>query len=143
MYLWALRLLLERVSWCIGSNGGREATVTFAEVKGFKTPKLHDYRSRLEGLPDVTIAWPVFAGHPFKVDRPAVIDMLQVADIAASALYQAVEPDEFENRHPAYLEALRPKLYRGHPGNVTSYGLKTFPAKVSAPGGSLAFLRDL
>jgi hypothetical protein len=140
MYLWALRLLLERISWFVDDNGGEEAIVTFAHLKGFKVQKLHDYRRLLETSGGLGIRWPVFRGHPFRVNTPRAVELLQIADIAASALYRAIEPDDYGNTEPRYLEELRSKLYRRHPAAVTSYGLKTFPAKASAPGGSLEFL---
>jgi hypothetical protein len=140
MYLWALRLLIERVSWCIGRSGGTAATMTFAEVKGFKGAKLHDYRKRLEARDDVSIDWSLFQGHPFRIDRPSDVELLQVADTAASAIYQAVEPDPYGNTEPRYLTELKPKIFRPANRPVTSYGLKTFPKKVSLPGGSLHFL---
>lgn len=142
MYLWALRLLIERVSWCVRRSGGKEAKVVFAEVKGFQGGKLHDYRKRLEGRDDVVIDWPILSGHPFQIARPADVELLQVADTAASAIYHAVEPDPYGNTEPRYLKELRPKIFRPADRLVTSYGLKTFPTKVSKPGGSLFFLRD-
>lgn len=142
MYLWVLRLLLERISWCVQQAGGTGAAVTFGEVKGFKAEKLHDYRSRLEKQDGVSIAWPLFQGHPFRIGRPSTVELLQVADTAASAIYHAVEPDDYGNTEPRYLVELRPKIYRRSSAPVTSYGLKTFPPKVSEPGGSLHFLRN-
>jgi hypothetical protein len=142
MYLWALRLLLERVSWCIRRTGGREAKATFAEVKGFEGGKLHSYREKLEAIDDVSIEWPMFEGHPFRVDRPASVEMLQLADTAASAIYQAVEPDPYGNTEPRYLKELKPKIFCPEGKPVTSYGLKTFPPKVAQPGGSLHFLAE-
>jgi hypothetical protein len=53
MYLWALRLLLERVSWFVGDNGGESAIVTFAHRKGFRAQKLHDYRAALEATDEI------------------------------------------------------------------------------------------
>jgi hypothetical protein len=141
MYLWALRLLIERVSWCIRRSGGSGAKATFAEVKGFKSGKLHDYRRRLESRTDVNIDWALFKGHPFRVDRPATMEMLQVADTAASAIFQAVEPDPFGNTEPRYLKELKAKIFCPSGRLITSYGLKTFPTKVSKPGGPLEFLR--
>lgn len=142
MYLWAIRLLLERISWFVRDNGGGDTVVTFAHVRRFKAQKLHDYRTALENSPTV-IHWPSLQGHPFKIDAPHNIEMLQLADTAASALYRAVEPDEFGNTEPRYLEELRPKLYRRGELGVTSYGLKVFPAKECEAGGSLHWLRDL
>jgi hypothetical protein len=141
MYLWSLRLLLERVSWYCDESGKGQAIVTFAHVRHFKVQKLHDYRRALEATPGVQIRWPVFANHPFRIDAPARIELLQMADIAASALFRAVEPDDFGNREPRYLDELAPKLYRRGSANVTSYGLKVFPTAEGQPGGSLDFLR--
>lgn len=62
MYLWALRLLLERVSWYIDEHDGTDAVVTFAHVRHFKAEKLHNYRKALELTPEVAIRWPVFQG---------------------------------------------------------------------------------
>lgn len=140
MYLYVLRMLIERVSWCVERSGGREAKVTFAEVKGFQGDKLHDYRQRLEARDDVSIDWSMFQSHPFQIGRPADVELLQVADTAASAIYQAVEPDDFGNTEMRYLKEMKRKIFCPRGKVVTSYGLKTFPRKVSQPGGSLHFL---
>jgi hypothetical protein len=142
MYLWATRLLLERVSWRIRDGGGGTAVVTFAHVRRFKTQKLHDYRAALASSP-TKIHWPSFDGHAFKVDAPHKIELLQLADTAASALYRAVEPDEFGNTERRYLQELRPKLYRRGGASITSYGLKVFPSSECDTGGSLSWLRDM
>jgi Protein of unknown function (DUF3800) len=134
MYLWALRLLLERVSWYVRGHGDGEAIVTFAHIRRFKTRKLHEYREALKRH-DTRIHWPAFDAHPFRIDQPGRIELLQLADTAASALFRAVEPDDFDNREPRYLKELQPVLYRGYPGNVVSYGLKVFPTEAAAAVG--------
>lgn len=143
MYLWALRLLVERVSWLVENRGGSNAIMTFAHLKRFQARKLHDYRRALEESSGTSISWRVYQGHPFRFGTPSEIELLQVADTTASATFKAVEPDRFGNTEPRYLEVLRPKLYRGDEPGITSYGLKTFPAAISKPDGHLAFLRDL
>jgi hypothetical protein len=143
MYLWALRLLLERISWFVDDNGGTGAIVTFAHLKGFKARKLHEYRRALETSDGVDIRWKVFDEHPFRIDSPREVELLQIADTSASALFRAIEPDRYNNTEPRYLEELSPKIYRRGQGNITSYGLKVFPSDVSEVGGPLAFLRDL
>lgn len=143
MYLWALRLLLERISWYVDDSGGDQAIVTFAHLKGFKAQKLHDYRRALETSDGVDIRWHIFENHPFRIDSPKAVELLQIADITASVLFKAIEPDAYGNTERRYLEELRPKLYRRRRARVTSYGLKTFPSRVSEPDGPLAFLRDL
>jgi hypothetical protein len=142
MYLWAVRLVLERISWYIRDHGGGEAIVTFAHVRHFPSEKLHDYRRALQRA-DTNISWPAFDGHPFRIASPDRIELLQVADTAASALFRAVEPDEFGNVERRYLEELVPKLYRRGSTQVTSYGLKVFPTSHCADGAPLAWLRSL
>lgn len=142
MYLWAIRLLLERVSWYIRDNGGGEAIVTFAHVRRFPAHKLHNYRNAL-ALSPTEIHWPAFDGHPFRIDAPDKIELLQCADTAASAVFRAIEPDQYGNVERRYLDELRPKLYRRGAAKVTSYGLKVFPTNECASGTALAWLRDL
>lgn len=142
MYLWAVRLLLERVSWHIREQGTDRAIVTFGHVRRFKVQKLHGYRAALQ-RDGTGVHWPAFRGHPFKMGSPEKVELLQFADTAASALFRAVEPDEYGNCERRYLEELRPKLYRRESGSVTSYGLKVFPSDECADGGSLAWLREL
>jgi hypothetical protein len=129
------------VSWFIRDEGGGEAVVTFAHIRRFKARKLHDYREALERSP-TEIHWPAFQGHRFRIDYPEKIDLLQIADTAASALFKAVEPDQFGNAERRYLDELRPILYRRYPGNIVSYGLKVFPVRAARPGGSLEWLRN-
>lgn len=143
MYLWAVRLLLERVSWYIREHGGGSAVVTFAHVRHFKAEKLHNYRSALELTPDVQIHWPAFTGHEFNIGAPDKVELLQAADTSASAIFRAIEPDDYGNVERRYLEELRPKLYRRKAALVTSYGLKVFPESHCKPGAALAWLRDL
>ena len=142
MYLWALGLLLERISSCVSENGGDEAIVTFSRLKGFRPWKLHDYRKALDASDGIDSRWHVFDGHPFRIEGPKTVELLQIADITASALFRAIEPDPYGNTEARYLAELSPKLYRRDGANVTECGLKTFPADVSRPGGPLAFLRD-
>lgn len=142
MYLWAVRLLLERISWFVDEHGGGPALVTFGHLRRFPAEKLHGYRAALEAS-ETQVRWQVFTGHRFRLDHPNHVELLQVADSCASALYKAVEPDEYGNRENRYLRALAPRLYRRGPSNVTSYGLKVFPRGEAERGGSLEFLRQL
>ncbi len=142
LYLYAVRLLLERVSWYIRDNGGGSSVVTFAHLKRFKAAKLHEYRRALERSP-TKIHWPAFAGHPFRVEQPKHVRLLQLADLAASAIFQGIEPNTYGNVELRYLTELRPKLYRRGSAPVTSYGLKVFPVSEGNAGGSLHHLRTL
>jgi hypothetical protein len=50
-----------------------------------------------------------------------------LADIAASATYQAFEPDQYGNTEPRYLQELTSRLWRPPSRQLTSYGLKMHP----------------
>lgn len=142
MYLWALRLLLERVSWYARDHQRQDTILTFSHVRGLNPQLLHSYRRALEQAPpekDVRIEWPLLANHPFRVASPATVDLLQLADTTASSVFQAVEPGK---DGPAYVRALRPQLMRGA-GPITTYGLKVFPARAACPAGPLHWLRAL
>jgi hypothetical protein len=141
MYLWAIRLLLERISWFIRDSGGGTSTVTFAHLKRFPAAKLHNYRRALSHSAK-SVHWPSFKDHRFRLNAPNTVEMLQVADICASALFKAVEPDQYGNTEPRYLTELRPIIYRDPRGLVTSYGLKVFPDAEGEQGGSLFHLRQ-
>jgi len=142
LYLWAVRLLLERVSWLIRDNGGGTSIVTFAHLTRFKSEKLHNYRAALENS-ETSIHWASFAGHPFRINHPEKVHLLQVADCSASAFYKAVEEDQYGITEGRYLQELRPKLYRYGTSPVTSYGLKVFPSNMADPGQPLEFLRHV
>lgn len=130
-YLFTLRLLLERVSWCVNKRGG-QAYVTFAHIKGFPINKLHNYISHLQAM-QTRIEWAAL--HlPIRMVHPNTIEMLQFADAAASATAQAFEPDRFGNAERRYLEALAPRLYRYVGSPITTYGMKLLPnAAVTHP----------
>jgi hypothetical protein len=78
MYLWALRLLLERISWWIRDHGNGTSVVTFAHITNFRTHKLHNYRSALAMSP-TNIHWPSFAGNQFHFAGMASVRLLQLA----------------------------------------------------------------
>jgi hypothetical protein len=142
MYLWALRLLLERVSWYIRDHGGGSSVVTFAHIKNFQTQKLHNYRGALENSL-TSIHWSSFVGHQFRFGDMKQVELLQLADSTASALFLACEIDQYGNYEDRYLSNLSPKLYRYGASWITSYGLKVFPTHLADSGAALHRLRQL
>jgi hypothetical protein len=142
MYLYAVRLLLERISWYVDEHGGGPAIVTFAHLRRFPAMKLHSYRQALMCSP-TAIRWNAFAGYQFRINTPNTIELLQIADSAASALFRGVEPDQYGNREDRYIRELAPKVYRRGTGNVTSYGMKVFPTSECQIGGALDYLRKV
>lgn len=128
-YLYTLRYLLERLTW-YARDAGRDVHYTLAHIVRFKTTKLREYEERLRNLPDCKIEWQHTARSGGKIDQPSRVEYLQLADIAASATFQAFERDRFGNTELRYLQALSPRLYRRIGGALTSYGLKIHPTAV-------------
>lgn len=120
-YNYAVRRLLERVTWYVDDRGG-EAIITFAHVRRFPYEKLHDYLSVLKGRDDVQIRWQAIRGK-VRINQPNRVRLLQAADLAAGCLFAATRPDDFGDFEVGYLTTLVPTIYiRGH-GRVTSYGV--------------------
>lgn len=129
-YLFTLRFLLERLSWFARDNG-RELTYTLAHVVRFKIEKLREYEEALHTLPCCQIAWASLNPKGGHIDQPQRQEMLQLADLSASATFAAFEPDAFGNTERRYLGQLGSRLYR-RTGPLTSYGLKMHPWNESA-----------
>lgn len=145
MYLFAIRLLLERISWYVGEAGSQnKAIVTLGHITRFKAEKLHSYRAILESTSHTNeIRWEVFAGHPFRLATPKEVQLLQLADIAASALFAAIEPGRLGITERRYMDQMASLIYRRTGGSVLSYGLKVFPPSEARPGRPLSFLREV
>jgi hypothetical protein len=119
MYNYAIRRLLERVTWYVRGNGG-ETAITFAHIKRFPYAKLRSYLEILR-LQATEIVWDKIKST--KIDQPNRVKLLQVADIAAGCLYSAVNPDAYGDYEPSYLLELAPRIYIRGGGRVRSYGM--------------------
>ena len=119
MYNYAIRRLLERISWYVDDHNG-EAIVTFAHVRRFPYDKLDAYQNILK-LQETQIRWKVF--QKFRIDQPSRVRPLQAADLAAGCLYSALKQDDFGDFEPTYLMELVPRIYVRGKGRVTSYGM--------------------
>jgi hypothetical protein len=119
MYNYAVRRLLERVSWFVDDARG-VASVTFAHLRNFPYSRLRQYVAYLE-LQRTEIRWRAFVGSP-KIDQPNRIRQLQVADLVAGAHGSALRPDNYGSFEASYLMQLQPRIYVRGNGNVMSYG---------------------
>lgn len=120
MYNYAVRRLLERISWAIDDRGG-EAILTFAHVRRFPYPHLTDYLTRLRSL-QTEIRWKALRGMP-RIDQPKRIHLLQIADIAAGCLDAALTPDAYGSLESAYLANLERVIYSRPRSDIMSYGM--------------------
>jgi len=128
-YLYTFRLLLERLSWL--ARGERACLdYTLAHIIRFRIAKLRQYEANLRAQGGrTTVAWEYLAEGGGQIDQPNRIEMLQVADLAASATFQAFEPDAFGNTETRYLLEMLPCVwtYGTSSTRYTSYGLKVHP----------------
>jgi hypothetical protein len=126
-YLYTFRYLLERLSW-IARDSGSIATYTLAHITRpqMTMGELRQYEAALRSMP-TSIAWGSLDPHGGRIDQPARVELLQCADLAASATFRAFEPDTYGNTEARYLQELAPRLYRRSGGVITSYGMKMHP----------------
>lgn len=121
MYNYAIRRLIERLSFCMQRNDG-QAVVTFAHVRRFPYRKLYDYLDRLKARDDTSIRWNLFTGRP-RIDQPNRVPGLQVADLVAGCLWSALRADRFGDYETAYLREIYRRLFIGPNRKITSYGM--------------------
>src|SRR5688572_15762227 len=91
------------MSW-LARDRGQELHYTLAHIVRFKMETLREYEQRLRNDARCQVAWQAVAGHGGRLDQPSRVELLQVADIAASATAVAFEPDAHgdpDDRRPA------------------------------------------
>jgi hypothetical protein len=120
LYNYAVRRLLERVSWYVDGQRG-EAIVTFAHVKRFPYDRLQSYLTHLRSQ-RTTIAWDALRGN-VRIASQGELRMLQVADVAAGCLSSALVRDAFGNVEDAYLRNVSGVIIGRQPADIRSYGL--------------------
>jgi len=125
-YLYTLRYLLERLSW-FARDQQQVLSYTLAHIVRFQKAKLRAYESALRNVPDCKIAWHALDPAGGAIDQPQRNEMIQFADLTASATGTAFNADDYGNVENRYLCELAPRLYRRGSGLLTSYGLKMHP----------------
>ncbi|MFC7867380.1 DUF3800 domain-containing protein [Streptomyces murinus] len=126
-YLYTFRYLLERLSW-LARDSHATLTYTLAHITRpqMTIGELRQYEASLQAMP-TSIEWGALDPKGGRIDQPDRTDILQCADLAASATFRAFEPDNYGNTEGRYLHELSPRLYRRHGGAITSYGMKLHP----------------
>ena len=122
-YNYLTRFLIERVSWYLRDND-LLGNVMFSSRNTHKDDVLCEYVKSLITNPNNSIA----SNHIEKITykKAADWDMLQLADVCASSLYQAHEPDNYGFRYPCYMNKLENHLYI-YDNKLIGYGVKYFP----------------
>jgi len=137
LYFYAVRYLLERISWLVrdshnpeawGGNGTVE--LLFSNRQGMSYNEMRDYLRLLERQKetgqDIRIEFDKVPIDKIKTRTPGKSMGLQLADATAGAFFNALERDRFGNTEPRYLQTMAPVLYR-HEKRLHGYGLKIVP----------------
>lgn len=142
-YCWMTRLLLERVTqWCGNRNGlevAHEGKVkfVFSERGGMSYSQFAAYLHWLKlqslgnslYLPQGDLDWSVVSTDLIEAYNHERKAGLQLADVVASAFYQAVSLKPDGTTRPRYAELLRPRMaIRG--GTHAGFGVKMMPTHI-------------
>jgi len=144
LYFYAVRHLLERVSWLArdrhdAAKWGGDGTVdvVFSNRQGMSYRELRAYLALLHTQKnsgqDVRIEFDLIPPDPghIRTLTPGRSMGLQLADAVAGAFFNGLERDAFGNTEPRYIATLSPPLYR-HQGQVQGYGFKVLPKEAEA-----------
>ena len=126
VYLYQLRYLLERLSWC-GRQHQELCSYTLAHIRGFRVAELREYEATLRA-DETQIDWEWLDPAGGTIDQPNRVALLQIADLVASATGAAFNADKFGHTEQRYLLEMGSRIWRYKPESpITSYGLKMHP----------------
>jgi hypothetical protein len=134
LYFYAVRYLLERVSWFCREHhrkdcGDGSAILVFSKRKNMSYDEMKNYIDILKEKSehqDIQIDWRAFRRDQFQVYPHAERMGLQIADAIASSLFTACQPSVYGYVKPQYAQILRPIVYK-RKGRYLGYGLKFWP----------------
>lgn len=152
LYFYALRFLLERVSWLARDEAKRRGLasplvrVRIEHRRHTSYDDLSDYLSILKtktGKSDweryvadqVRIHWPAISDRHVTAHQKAQFSGLQIADLVASGIRWAIEKNRFEQTEHRYAKVIIPTMYEVN-GKRDAYGVKFFPEppSIGSPG---------
>lgn len=142
LYYYAVRLLLERVSWLCRDTAKKHssdpaAKVIFEHRKRLKHEDLVSYIDLLRNIgegdqwlasssQDIRIDWNVLDSDRMETAAKRQYAGLQLADVVASGLKVSLEANRYGNTEHRFAKMMVAQTYE-RSGNFTSYGLKFFP----------------
>jgi hypothetical protein len=141
LYFYAVRHLLERVSWLARDQhdsakwgGDGKVEVLFSNRQGMSYQELRDYLKHLQTQQDsgqdVRIDFDFVPPENVGTQTPGRSMGLQLADAAAGAFFNGLERDAYANTEPRYIATISPLFYR-HQGTALGYGVKVLPREVA------------
>lgn len=129
LYFYAAKLLLERISWLCRAQDRFLQAAFFSTRRGLKRDDVNDYmdllRRKAAGLENA-IHWPALRVTQILVEPNKARIGLQLADLKASSVGQALSLHPHGVTEPRYLLELKSHVY-SRKNSRLSYGLKFFP----------------
>ncbi len=153
LYFYAVRYLLERVSWFCRDHrqpqqsGDGSARVIFSNRAGMSYDQLCEYLNLLKrrsDLGDVRIDWSVINPDNIRAIGHEKLMGLQIADAVASSFYCGVQNSPQGFTEPRYAQMLKPVVYQDK-GRYLGYGVKFWPRDAMAliqQEGNLAWVNQ-
>lgn len=150
LYFYAVRYLLERVSWYCRDHktshdaGDGGAKLVFSSRSGMSYGELKKYLEYLKertGPLDVRIEWSVVDPKRLVAYSPGRRAGLQIADAACGAFFYAVQPTQYGFTEDRYARMLEPVVYRSK-GQWRGYGLKFWPGEAESLVEGLPWVRE-
>ncbi|WP_456411952.1 DUF3800 domain-containing protein [Oceanithermus sp.] len=127
LYFYAVRLLMERVSWFCSSAVEPEATVVFSNKATMSYDDLRGYFKLLTSK-KTEINWDVVAPERMHTLTAGKRMGLMVADAVASSYFYAVEHSAYGYTEDRYVRTLLPLAY-SNSGCAKKYGVKLYPGQ--------------
>lgn len=144
LYRYAVRFLLERVSWLcrdnyIANEGDGTVDLVFSNRSAMSYDDLRSYlgilRASDEGK-DVRIDWSAIDANNVAAINHDQLAGLQLADAVASGMFQAVNLNPYGEVESRYAALLMPGAYRHKGVRLDGYGVKFWPGSFSKLKGS-------
>lgn len=138
LYFYAVRYLLERVSWYCRDHktahdtGDGSAEIVFSNRSGMSYDEMREYLRYLKegtGLFKVRVEWSVIKPEQIRASSSGKRMGLQIADAVAGSFFYAVETSPYGFTEDRYARMLKPVVYNRH-GQYIGYGLKFWPREV-------------
>ena len=132
LYFYITRYVIERLSWfCrdwrpLVREGNGCVKIVFSRRGGMSYPNFQGYLKKHKENHQTTVHWPVIDIEAVEARDHSTRAGLQLADIGASAIAAALEPDVYGNTEGQYLNGISSNIYNRN-GNYLSYGLKFLP----------------
>lgn len=135
LYFFAVRLLLERLSWYCRDHtskadaGDGSVELIFSNRAGMSYVELCGYLDRLRDLTesrDIRVDWSVVRSDQVASFSPGRRMGLQIADAVAGSFFYALEPSQYGFTEDRYARMLKPVVYHRR-GRYIGYGLKFWP----------------